>query len=378
MTEDYLEQLCPTRFQDAGWEFRHGPDIAPDGEAPERSDYRQVLLPGRVLDALRRLNPQVPEPVRDEVLHRLAKPDQLSLLQNNRAFHEMLRDGVSVEYEQGGEKRGDRVRLIDFSHPEHNRFLVVNQFAIQGPRQTRRPDIVVFINGLPVAVIELKNLTNEQTDIWAAFNQLQTYKAEIPDLFVFNEALVISDGLHARMGSLTTDRERFMPWRTIRNENDKPLLEFELEKVVRGFCAPHLLLDYLYYFILFEPEGDTLIKKIAGYHQFHAAASRGEKLGLNEAELAFYDALADNESAVHNLGDEVLKKIALELTEKLRTSTTVDWQKRESVRARLRNLVRITLRRYKYPPDRQEEAIQLVLQQAERLSDEWSNTAQGT
>lgn len=270
MNEQQLEQLCLSWFQDSGWEFVHGPDIAPDGDTPERTDYRQVLLPDRVLETLRRLNRQVPAVVLDEVLHSLTKPDQPSLIQNNRDFHEALRDGVSVEYDQGGEKRGDRVRLIDFTQPERNRFLIVDQFTIQGARHTRRPDIVVFINGLPVAVIELKNLADEQTDIWAAFNQLQTYKAEIPDLFVFNEALVISDGLKARVGSLTADRERFMPWRTIRNENDKPLLEFELEKVVRGFFAPELLLDYLQYFILFETSGDTLIKKIAGYHQFHA------------------------------------------------------------------------------------------------------------
>ena len=255
MNEQQLEQLCLSWFQDSGWEFVHGPDIAPDGDTPERTDYRQVLLPDRVLETLRRLNRQVPAVVLDEVLHSLTKPDQPSLIQNNRDFHEALRDGVPVEYDQGGEKRGDRVRLIDFTQPERNRFLIVDQFTIQGARHTRRPDIVVFINGLPVAVIELKNLADEQTDIWAAFNQLQTYKAEIPDLFVFNEALVISDGLKARVGSLTADRERFMPWRTIRNENDRPLLEFELEKVVRGFFAPELLLDYLRYFILFEDIG---------------------------------------------------------------------------------------------------------------------------
>jgi type I restriction enzyme R subunit len=270
MNEQQLEELCLSWFQDSGWEFVHGSDLTPDCGTPERIDYRQVLLPGRVLDTLYRLNPQVPAAILDDVLHRLAKPDQPSLIQNNRAFHEALLDGVPVEYDQGVEKRGDRVRLIDFAQPERNHFLVVNQFTIQGTRQTRRPDIVVFINGLSVAVIELKNLADEQTDIWTAFNQLQTYKAEIPDLFAFNEALVISDGIQARIGSLTADRERFMPWRTIRNENDKPLLEFELENMARGFFAPDLLLDYLQYFILFEAVGDTLIKKIAGYHQFHA------------------------------------------------------------------------------------------------------------
>jgi type I restriction enzyme R subunit len=177
---------------------------------------------------------------------------------------------VPVEVEIAGEKRGDRVQVIDFEHPERNRFVVVNQFTVQGSKQPRRPDLVCFINGLPVAVIELKNPANEQADIWAAFNQLQTYKDEIADLFVNNEALVISDGLNARIGSLTANRERFLPWRTLKSENDRPLLEFELEKVVRGFFAPELLLDYLSYFVLFETAEGQTVKKIAGYHQFHA------------------------------------------------------------------------------------------------------------
>ena len=270
ITEDHLEQLALTWFRDSGWEYCYGPDIAPDGTAPERADYRQVVLAVRLLDALRRLNPDIPEVVLDEVVHRVGKLHEPSLIQSNRVFHELLLDGVAVEVEVDGVKRGDRVRLMDFEHPENNRFLVVNQFTIQGIKQPRRPDLVCFINGLPIAVLELKNPATEQADIWSAFNQLETYKAEIADLFVFNEALVISDGLLARVGSLTADRERFMPWRTLRSENDKPLLEFELEKVVRGFFAPDLLLDYLRYFILYEQGEDGIVKKIAGYHQFHA------------------------------------------------------------------------------------------------------------
>ena len=270
ISEDHLEQLALTWFQDSGWEFRYDPDIAPDGDTPERTDYRQVLLQGRLLDALRRLNPGVPDTLLEDVLHRIAKLQEPSVIQSNRCFHEALIEGVPVEVGTEGVKRGDRVRLIDFSNPQQNRFLVVSQYTVQGTKQPRRPDLVCFINGLPIAVIELKNPTTEQADIWSAFNQLETYKAEITDLFVFNEALVVSDGLLARVGSLTADRERFMPWRTLRNENDRPLLEFELEKVVFGFFAPELLLDYLRYFILFEQGDDGINKKIAGYHQFHA------------------------------------------------------------------------------------------------------------
>ncbi len=270
ITEDHLEQLALKWFQDTGWEYCHGPDIAPDSGNPERADYKQVMLTGRLLDSLKRINPGIPESNLEEVLHRVMKLQEPSLIQSNRSFHEAMIEGLPVEIEKNGEKRGDRVRLIDFENPENNRFLVVNQFTVQGAKQPRRPDLVCFINGIPVAVIELKNPAAEQADIWSAFNQLETYKNEIPDLFVCNEALVISDGIHARIGSLTSDKERFLPWRTIKNEKDKPLLEYELEKVVRGFFDPELLLDYLRFFILFEQENHGVIKKIAGYHQFHA------------------------------------------------------------------------------------------------------------
>ena len=191
MTESDLEQLALTWFQDTGWEYRHGPDIAPDSETPERSDYRQVLLPGQLRAALGRLNPDVPAAVLDDVAHHLAKPDHPSLIQSNRAFHEALIDGVPVEVEGEGGRRGDRVRLVDFANPGRNRFVVVNQFTIQGSKQPRRPDLVCFINGLPIAVIELKNAASEQADIWSAFKQLATNRDEQADLCDNNEALVI-------------------------------------------------------------------------------------------------------------------------------------------------------------------------------------------
>ena len=272
ITEDALEALAIQWFQDAGWTYRAGPEIAPDGDIPARNDWREVVLAGELAQALTQLNAGLPASALDEALQMVTRPDQPSLLQSNRHLHELLCDGVPVEITDAqGLKRGDRVRLIDFDHPERNRFLVVNQFTIQGSKgKPRRPDLVCFINGLPVAVLELKNAASEAADIWSAFNQLQTYKDEIPDLFVFNEALVISDGLHARIGSLTASRERYLPWRTVKNENDRPLLQFELETVVRGFFAPALLLDYIRYFILFEQADGQLVKKIAGYHQFHA------------------------------------------------------------------------------------------------------------
>ena len=271
ITEDQLEQLCLDWFREGGYEYAYGPEIAHDGEAPEREDYKQTLLTGRLLDALQRINPHIPKAALDEqVVHVLTKPESPVLIQNNRKFQQYLLDGVPVEYTDGDEKKSDQVQLIDFHNSDNNQFLVVNQFTVQGMKMNRRPDVVVFINGLPIAVIELKNPADEGADVWDAYNQFQTYKEEITDLFVFNEALVVSDGWTARVGSLTGTKEWFMPWRTLKNENDKPVMEFELEMVVKGFFDRELLLDYIRHFVLFEQDGDSIIKKIAGYHQFHA------------------------------------------------------------------------------------------------------------
>lgn len=201
---------------------------------------------------------------------KLTKPESLDLLTNNRAFHRLLLEGVPVEYKRDDRLINDHAFLLDFERVENNLFTVVNQFTLAGSKQLRRPDLVCFINGIPLAVIELKSPGDENTDIWNAFNQLQTYKDEIADLFVFNEALVVSDGYIARVGSLTADQERFLPWRTIKHEDDKPVLEWQLETMVRGFFDRELLLSYIRYFVLFETDGETIIKKIAGYHQFHA------------------------------------------------------------------------------------------------------------
>lgn len=274
MQEQDLEQMAITWFQDTGWDYRSGPDIAPDSATPERSDYRQVLLQGELRDALTRLNPSTPSSVLDEVAHQIGRPDHPSLIQSNRAFHEALVGGVAVEVEIHGERRGDRVQLLDFEYPERNHFLVVNQFTVQGQSakgtQLRRPDLVCFINGLPIAIFELKNMAAAAVGVRDAYQQLQTYKDELSDLFVTNAALVASDGLQARVGSLSASFERFLPWRTVKSENDRPLLAYELEKVVRGFFSPALLLDYLRYFVLFEMADGQIVKKIAAYHQFHA------------------------------------------------------------------------------------------------------------
>jgi len=272
MNEDQLEQLCLEWFADNGWEIAHGPDIACDGPTPERPDYRQVLLLADLEAAIRRINPHLPDSAVEQAMAQVSKPDSLDPVASNRTFHRLLLEGVPVEYKRDDKPVHDHAFLIDFEHEslDTNRFRAINQFTIQGSKQLRRPDVVCFINGIPIAVLELKSPSSETADIWDAFNQIQTYKDEVPELFAYNEALVISDGYTARLGSLTANQERYLPWRTIKNEDDKPLLEWQLETLVRGFFDRELLLDYIRYFVLFETDSDRLIKKIAGYHQFHA------------------------------------------------------------------------------------------------------------
>src|SRR3990167_1530491 len=269
LNEQQLEELCLNWFQQVGWRFAHGPDIAPDSSAPERTDYRQVFLRERLLAALARINPQIPAAALEQAVHALQTVSEPQMVVRNRSVHRLLLSGVAVEFEIGEQKKQDWVYFIDFAQPSNNDFLVVNQFTITGTRQPRRPDLIAFVNALPLAVVELKNPANEQTDVWDAFNQLQTYKDEISDLFNSNAALVVSDGWTARVGSLTANAERMLPWRTILNEDDRPRLQMELETVVRGFFKPELFLDYVRHFVLFEQDGDAIVKKIAGYHQFH-------------------------------------------------------------------------------------------------------------
>ena len=271
MSEDQLEREALGWLAEVGYTPLRGLDIAPDGVRPERSDYRQVLLRQRLRAAIGRLNPGIPAAAREEALKQLVDLGIPSQLAANRRFHQLLVAGVPVQYQKDGETRGDFVRLIDWAEAKKNEWLAINQFSIKGPQHTRRPDIILFVNGLPLVLLELKNPADQNADIWTAYNQIQTYKEQIPDVFQYNELLVIADGSEARAGSLSGNAERFMQWRTIDGVMLDPLGPFnELETLVRGLLAPAILLDYLRFFVLFEDDGTTLIKKIAGYHQFHA------------------------------------------------------------------------------------------------------------
>ena len=269
--ESDIETTAMNWLAGMGYSVLHGPDIAPDTADAERSRYEDVVLTQRLRDAVARLNPNIPAEAHEEAIRKVLSPHSPALVQNNRAFHRMLVDGVEVEYrDSDGATRGGGAQLVDFENFENNDWLAVNQFTVVGDSE-RRPDIVLFINGIPVGVIELKNPSDENATVWSAFRQLQTYKREIPRLFTYNEALVISDGLEARVGSLTADQERFMPWRTIGGETEAPSSDLELEVLVKGLFDRGRFLNYLKHFIVFEETGgDTIAKKIAGYHQFHA------------------------------------------------------------------------------------------------------------
>ncbi len=268
--ERELEELCIRWFQETGWQFMHGKELAAEAVHSKRADYKQVILHDHLRAALLRINPHLPESALKDAEDAIKNSDEMHAVRRNRHFHQLLLTGEAVSFVVSETKKTDWAQFIDFENPQNNEFLLVNQFTVAGIKQPRRPDLVAFINGLPLAVIELKNPSNTETDIWDAFNQLQTYKEEIGALFDMNAALVISDGWTARVGSLTANAERMMPWRTLAHENDRPALQMELEALVRGFFAPELFLDYLRHFVLFEQDGEKTVKKIAGYHQFHA------------------------------------------------------------------------------------------------------------
>jgi type I site-specific restriction-modification system R (restriction) subunit len=211
MTEDQLEQEALGWLADVGYQHRYGPELAPDGSTPERSDYRQVLLVERLRQAVAALNPNVPTAAREDAVKQVVDLGTPVLLAANRQFHRLLVTGVPVQYQRDGETRGDFVRLVDWAAPARNEWLAVNQFSITGPHHTRRPDIILFVNGLPLVLIELKNPADANADVWKAFQQIQTYKEQIADAFQYNEVLVISDGTDALLGSLSADSERFMP-----------------------------------------------------------------------------------------------------------------------------------------------------------------------
>ncbi|MEI6064691.1 MAG: type I restriction endonuclease subunit R, partial [Pseudanabaena sp. ELA748] len=283
LTEDEIEQYQLQLLQNLGYAYHHGYDLQPEGKAQERENFGDVVLTDRLQQAIHRLNPTIPADALNQAQREIFNMASSDLLNNNEKFHKYLTEGITVEYQKDGETRGEPVNLIDWHNIENNEFLAVNQFTVIEDNHNRRPDLVIFINGLPLVVIELKNAVDEKANLRAAYNQLQTYKREIPSLFTYNALLVISDGLSARAGSLTADFNRFSAWKTPTDENStvaERSRSNELEILTTGLLNKQTLLDLIRHFTVFEKTRSedlntgivsiTTIKKIAAYHQYYA------------------------------------------------------------------------------------------------------------
>jgi type I restriction enzyme R subunit len=272
INESVVEQAALAWLEHLGWDIADGADIAPDTPGAQRDDYSQVVLEPQAHAALTRLNPSLPPDALANAYRKLTRPEGATLEAQNRATHRMLTHGITVEHRTTeGDIRGAQAKIIDFDDPEANDWLAVNQFTVTHQHHIRRADVVLFVNGLPLAVIELKNPAHEDATIWSAYQQLQTYKAEIPALFNTNELLVVSDGTDARVGTLTAGREWFKPWRTISGTEPADAHIPALQVVLEGIFDQRRLLALVRDFIVFEDDGrGLLVKKMAGYHQFHA------------------------------------------------------------------------------------------------------------
>ena len=286
LTESDVEAAALEWLAALGWQTAYGPDIAPDTPNAERDDFTQVVLEERLRDALFNLNPDLPPSALETGLRQLTNPDGPTLEARNRSFHHALTRGVTVPVRRpDGTTSGEPANVVDFENPANNDWLAVNQVTVRENQSTRRADIVLFLNGLPLGIIELKNPADENADVWDAWNQLQTYKAELPTLFSMNEMLMVSDGLHARVGTLTAGKEWFKPWKTMEDQEPGASNLPELQVMLEGVCEQSNFLTLLRNFIVFDDDGSgKLIKKIAGYHQFHAVQAAVEET-LRATEL---------------------------------------------------------------------------------------------
>ena len=280
ITENAIENFCIELLTKQGYEYLYAPNIAPDSDNPLRSCFEEVLLSSRLRAAVERINPTIPYDAQQEAIKEVSRIHSPELLTNNECFHRMLTEGVKVSYQKDGSQRGDLVWLVDFENPENNDFVVVNQFTVIENGVNKRPDVVVFVNGLPLVVIELKNAADEKATIRSAFKQMETYKAVIPSLFTYNGLMIISDGLEAKAGSLSAGLSRFMAWKTADGQQEASHLVSQLETLIKGMLNKATLLDLIRHFIVFEksktedPKTGMVtiktVKKLAAYHQYYA------------------------------------------------------------------------------------------------------------
>ncbi|UOK49056.1 type I restriction endonuclease subunit R (plasmid) [Bacillus tropicus] len=283
--ESELETAALEWLEELDYEIVEGPDIAPDGDYVERESFRDVVLVDRLRDSLQKINPTVDRKVIEEAIQKIIANASPNIVLNNKQFHKFVTDGIEIQT-QGADGYNPTVSVyvFDFENPKNNDFMAVNQFTVIEGQANKRPDIIVFVNGLPLVVIELKNATNEDVDITDAYNQLQTYKQAIPTLFRYNAFLIASDGINARVGSLTANEERFMKWRTVDGETLASPAEPQLEVMIKGMLEPSCLLDIVQNYILFQTDGVDTFKILAAYHQYYAVKKAVEKAKIATAQ----------------------------------------------------------------------------------------------
>ncbi|TVR78699.1 MAG: HsdR family type I site-specific deoxyribonuclease [Saprospirales bacterium] len=280
ITEHSIEDFAIKLLEHLGYEYIYAPNIAHDGENPERSSYQEILLTNRMAEAVRRINPTVPSAAQEEAIKEIQRIHSPELLTNNESFHRLLTEGIKVSYQKDGQQRGDLVWLIDFNTPENNDFIVANQFTVVEDGVNKRPDVILFVNGLPLVVIELKNAADENATVKSAFRQIETYKAVIPSLFTYNAFTIISDGLEAKAGTLSSGMSRFMAWKSADGKEEASHLVSQMETLINGMLNKETLLDLVRHFIVFEKSKKedaktgvvtiTTVKKLAAYHQYYA------------------------------------------------------------------------------------------------------------
>ena len=280
ITEHSIEEFAIELLDKLGYEYIYAPNIAPDGETPERETYEQVLLVERLQNAVKRINKSIPAAAQAEAIKEIQRIASPELLANNEAFHRLLTEGIPVSKRVDGDDRGDRVWLIDFKNPYNNDFVVANQFTVVENNNNKRPDVILFVNGIPLVVIELKNAADENATIHSAFKQIETYKTIIPTLFTYNGFVVISDGLEAKAGSISAGFSRFMAWKSADGKAEASHLVSQLETLILGMLNKETLIDLIRHFIVFEKSKRedtetgiitiTTVKKLAAYHQYYA------------------------------------------------------------------------------------------------------------
>lgn len=280
ITENTIEDFAIKLLEHLGYDYIYAPSIAHDGENPERNSYEEILLTNRMAEAVRRINPTVPPEAQEEALKEIQRLNSPELLTNNEGFHRMLTEGIKVSYQKDGQQRGDLVWLVDFNTPENNDFIVANQFTVVEDGVNKRPDVILFVNGIPLVVMELKNAVDENATIKSAFRQIETYKATIPSLFTYNAFTIISDGLEARAGTLSSGMSRFMAWKSADGKEEASHLVSQMETLITGMLNKETLLDLIRHFVVFEKSKKedaktgvatiTTVKKLAAYHQYYA------------------------------------------------------------------------------------------------------------